>query len=284
VAGVRRIQEKRRRKVRSRIGRRPEWRAAIQAHREIPQNNDESLWSCDPGVPAEIAKDERALNKKRTYPDIRAAESRYVATITPCGTLETSGQWRAVRVVPENVQFVDVQISGKISESTGAKLVLQVTVKDSTGRIWINNKRYESLADTGSYRTDAVLKARDPFQNVYSRVANDMLSARTACDGEPARHPSLHNWNLPKTWPPKRWMAFWSTIGKDYRRSRFCPRLAIRSARVSSGYAEEQYHEWRNLLHRMYVEESGGTLEDPPSSPDRMGVPEGQPATLEPAR
>src|SRR5207253_1749276 len=65
-------------------------------------------------------------------------------------------------------------------ESTGAKLALQVTAKDSTGRVWINNKRYESSADTGSYKTDAALRARDPFQNVYSEVANDMLVAREA--------------------------------------------------------------------------------------------------------
>jgi hypothetical protein len=85
-----------------------------------------------------------------------------------------------VRVCPENVQFVDVSVSGKIVESTGAKLALQVTVKDSTGRVWVNDKQYASSADTGSYKTDAALKARDPFQNVYSEVANDMLAAREA--------------------------------------------------------------------------------------------------------
>ena len=83
------------------------------------------------------------------------------------GTLQTSGQWGAVRVCPGNVQFVDVSVSGKIVESTGARLALQVTVKDSAGRIWVNNERYASSADTSSYKTDVALKARDPFQNVY---------------------------------------------------------------------------------------------------------------------
>jgi len=152
---------------------------ATQADHEIPADEllDVAVRAFDPGIPREIEKDEQALNKKRIYPDIRRAESRYVATMLR-GTLEASGQWGAVRVVPETVQFVDVQVSGKITESTGAKLALQVTVKDSTGRVWINNKRYESSADTGSYKTDAALKARDPFQNVYSEVANDMLAAR----------------------------------------------------------------------------------------------------------
>jgi hypothetical protein len=152
---------------------------ATQADREIPADEllDVAVREFDPGIPPEIAKDEQALNKKRIYPDIRRAESRYVATMLR-GTLEASGQWGAVRVVPEAVQFVDVQVSGKITESTGAKLALQVTVKDSTGRVWINNKRYQSSADTGSYKTDVALKARDPFQNVYSEVANDMLAVR----------------------------------------------------------------------------------------------------------
>jgi hypothetical protein len=151
----------------------------IQAGAEIPQDEllDVGVHTFNPGVPPELAKDEQALNRRRIYPDIRQAESRYVATMLR-STLESSGQWGAVRVVPDNVVFVDVLISGRITESTGAKLALEVTVKDSTGRIWISNKRYESLADTGSYKTDAALKARDPFQNVYSQIANDMVAAR----------------------------------------------------------------------------------------------------------
>jgi len=154
---------------------------ATQANHEIPADEllDVAVRAFDPGIPQQLAKDEQALNKKRIYPDIRQAESRYVATMLR-GTLEACGQWGAVRVVPESVQFVDVLVSGTIIESTGAKLALQVTVKDSTGRIWFNNKHYESSADTGSYKTDAALKARDPFQNVYSEVANDMLAVREA--------------------------------------------------------------------------------------------------------
>jgi len=154
---------------------------ATQAGREIPEAEllDVAVHAFDPGVPPEIAKNEQMLNKKRIYPDIREAESRYVASMLR-GTLEASGQWGAVRVCPGNVEFVDVSVSGKIVESTGAKLALQVTVKDSTGRVWLNNKQYASSADIGSYKTDAALKARDPFQNVYSEVANDMLTAREA--------------------------------------------------------------------------------------------------------
>ena len=152
---------------------------AIQANRQIPDDErlDVGVHSFDPGVPAELAKDEKELVKKHIDPQIRQAESHYAAAMLR-STLESSGQWGAVRVTPASAEFIDVQVSGKILESTGAKLALEVTVKDSMGRIWINGKRYESVADTGSYKTDASLKARDPFQNVYSQIANDMVAAR----------------------------------------------------------------------------------------------------------
>jgi hypothetical protein len=90
-------------------------------------------------------------------------------------------------VVPTNLQFVDVSVTGKILESTGAKLALEVSVVDSTGKPWITKKRYESPADTGSYKTDNALKARDPFQNVYSQIANDMVVIRDAMVAENRR-------------------------------------------------------------------------------------------------
>ena len=151
----------------------------VQADRQIPQDEllDVAIHPFDPGVPPNL--DAKALDKKRINPDIRKAESRYVATLLR-STLESSGQWGAVRVAPESVQFIDVMVTGKIIESTGARLTLEVSVKDATGRVWINARRYSSPPDTGSYKTDAALKTRDPFQNLYSQIANDILAARAA--------------------------------------------------------------------------------------------------------
>jgi hypothetical protein len=161
---------------------------AVQASTQIPEDEllDVGVRNFDTNIPADIANDTDALAKKRIYPDIRKAESRYIPGMIR-STLESSGQWGAVRVVPSNVEFIDVVVSGKIIESTGAKLVLDVSVSDATGRVWIANKRYESAADTGSYKTDASLKARDPFQNVYSQIANDMVTARDAFGAEARR-------------------------------------------------------------------------------------------------
>lgn len=151
----------------------------VQASQQIPDDEllDVGVREFDINITPEEMKDADKLAKERIYPDIRKAEARYIPSLLRA-TLESSGQWGAVRVVPTNVEFVDVTVDGRILESTGAKLAVEVTVKDSTGRVWINNKKYESPADTGSYKTDAALRARDPFQNVYSQIANDMVAAR----------------------------------------------------------------------------------------------------------
>jgi hypothetical protein len=161
---------------------------AVQAQAEIPEAEllDVGIRALDPGIPEELATDEDKLAKRRIYPDIRAAESRFMATMLR-STLESSGQWGAVRVVPEGAEFVDVLLTGTIRESNGARLALEVSVTDSTGRVWLAEKRYESPADIGSYKTDASLKARDPFQNVYSQIANDMVTLRDALLAEQRR-------------------------------------------------------------------------------------------------
>jgi hypothetical protein len=152
---------------------------AKQAVSEIPAEEriDVAIRAFDPGIPEELAADEEALAKKRIYPDLRKAEARYMA-VQLRNTLESSAQWGAVRVAPSAVQFVDLIVDGRIIESTGSHLEIAITAKDSAGRTWLEDKHYEGEADIGSYKTDAALKARDPFQNVYSAVANDLVLVR----------------------------------------------------------------------------------------------------------
>jgi hypothetical protein len=78
-------------------------------------------------------------------------------------------------VVPAAEDTLDVEINGKIIESTGSELRLDVTVTDATGKLWFH-KAYEQAADTRAYKENA--GPRDPFQNIYSNLANDMLAYR----------------------------------------------------------------------------------------------------------
>ena len=165
---------------------------AKQAVVHIPEAEllDVGVRVFDPGIPENIKDDEEALAKKRIYPDLRKAEARYIPTLLR-ETLEATAQWGAVRVIPTSAEFVDVIVTGQLIDSNGGFLSVDVTVTDAAGRVWIKDKRYQSMVDLGAYKTNAAIKARDPFQNVYSEIANDMVIARdklTALDRENIRN------------------------------------------------------------------------------------------------
>src|SRR6187397_853459 len=153
--------------------------AAKQATVHIPEAEllDIGIRVFDPGIPKNIENDDEALAKKRIYPDLRKAEARYMPTLLRA-TLEETAQWGAVRVIPATADFVDVIVTGKVVDSNGGFMAVDITAVDAAGRVWIKDKRYSSLVDLGAYKTNAALKARDPFQNVYSEIANDMVVMR----------------------------------------------------------------------------------------------------------
>jgi hypothetical protein len=146
---------------------------AIQAAQEIPADQllDVGVRLFDDNVP----KDEKRLEREHIFPEVRRAEARYFP-MQIRNTLEGTGHWGQVRVMPADAEALDVYISGRIIESTGQMLRLDVTVQDATGRLWFR-KEYEQIADTRSYK-DTSGRPRDPFQNLYSNLANDMLAHR----------------------------------------------------------------------------------------------------------
>ncbi len=151
---------------------------ATQATIEIPaaQLLDVGVHIFDPGVPKEVEEDPEMMDKTRIYPEIRQAEARYIA-MQLRNTLEDTGHWGTARVVPASVQSFDVTVQGRIVESNGAYLKLEVTVRDATGHVWYEEREYEGRADTRAYK-DGYNNGRDPFENVYVAIANDLLAAR----------------------------------------------------------------------------------------------------------
>lgn len=110
-----------------------------------------------------------------TAPEIREAEARYLPTLL-AATLQQSGHWGVVRVIPEQTAIADVVVRTKIIESTGLELVLEVTASDVSGTTWYT-RRYEGTASRYSY-DPARAAAADPFQDVYNRIANDLAAYR----------------------------------------------------------------------------------------------------------
>lgn len=131
----------------------------------------------DPNIPEDVLEQE----KKRVYPDVRKAESRYFPILIR-DTLEDTGYWGQARVLPADGNGMDVYIDGRIVESTGREIKLDVKVSDATGRTWFT-KTYEGQADLRAYK-DTISKPRDPYDNVYNTLANDLLAARRELTAE----------------------------------------------------------------------------------------------------
>ena len=160
----------------------------IQASTEIPA---EQLLDVGVRLFAEnLPEDEKKMEREHIFPEVRKAEARYIP-MQIRNTLESTGHWGQVRVMPADADALDVYVSGKVLQSNGQMLGLDVTVTDASGRVWFR-KEYEQAADTRSYK-DSNGKPRDPFQNLYSNLANDMLAYRqqlTTADLEAVRRVS----------------------------------------------------------------------------------------------
>jgi hypothetical protein len=138
-------------------------------------------------VRAAVAPDEASLLNVQVVvfdhaddfiPAVRRAEARYVPVLLK-QTLQTSGFWGTVRVVPERPARperpergdVDLTVSGAVRVSHGGELKLEVRAIDATGKVWLD-KDYKAKPDASVYLSKA--SEDDPFQEIYHRIANDL--------------------------------------------------------------------------------------------------------------
>ncbi len=123
----------------------------------------------DPGIDA--LDEEEAI----TTPTVREAEARYMPQVL-METLQGTGAWGAVRVIPNRQSESDLWVDGRILASDGEQLRLAITATDSTGRVW-HRKNYEAHASRYAY-DPTVRGTAEPFQGLYNEIANDLLEAR----------------------------------------------------------------------------------------------------------
>jgi len=146
---------------------------AIQADQPVPEA---ALFDVGIQVFETAAISAEAAREKSTDPKILEAEARFIPFHLK-KTLQQAGQWGAVRVVPARAEEVDVNVSGKLIESNGEKLRVEIKVVDATGRLWFHNE-YVAEATDQSYEALDKKQDRDPYQDLYNTIANDLLAYR----------------------------------------------------------------------------------------------------------
>ena len=143
----------------------------------IEQNNIPEDELLDIGVAVfnpgfdEIDDDQQEL----TFGDVRMAETYYVANMLS-DTLQSTGNWGVVRVIPNDLSSSDLAVHGTILQSDGETMLVHIKVNDSSGRVWID-KEYEEVVSRYSY-DNRLQGSRDSFQGLYNRIANDILRYR----------------------------------------------------------------------------------------------------------
>jgi len=120
----------------------------------------------DPGV-----DEENDPTKSGVYEEIRSAEARYLPYHIKT-TLQSTGYWGAVRVIPSKEVYTDVYLSGTIERSDGEFVTLTVRAEDITGREWFENT-YATQTGVRSYSENRD-RSMDPYQKVFNELANDL--------------------------------------------------------------------------------------------------------------
>lgn len=126
----------------------------------------------DPGIDE---LDDNELD--RVNPTVRNVEARYAPYIL-AQTLQSSGNWGVVRVLPNETTTMDVYIHGQILQSDGETMIIDVSVRDSSGLIWYT-KEYAEHISRFNYEPSQ-RQANDPFQVIYNKIANDLLAYRNS--------------------------------------------------------------------------------------------------------
>ena len=115
-------------------------------------------------------------------PEIREAEARYISYHLR-ETMQQTGGWGAVNVLPTESEVADVIVMGEILESSGEELHLKVSAEDSTGSLWfermylteVTRRDYTDLEDEDNAHEEI-------YQGMYNRIANDLNRYRRNLD------------------------------------------------------------------------------------------------------
>ncbi len=140
----------------------------MHAQQEIPEDQ-----LMDVGIHTfesdELSQDE--AEEEGTSNGIRKAEGHFIPYHLK-STLQQTGHWGAVRVIPTETDSLDLFVKGRIEESNGEHLTLGIEVIDATGRQWFT-KEYKKEASRFAY-ADNRPGQKDAYQDLYNAIANDM--------------------------------------------------------------------------------------------------------------
>jgi len=143
---------------------------------EIPEKQLLDVWIelFEPGALPDDEDEAMGLSM-----EIREAEARYMPEQLRT-TMENTGYWGAVRVVPQDTTGGELLVQGEIIKSDGEELVLRIRASDASGHEWFN-RTYEEEIREGVYKARSLLRnppTEEVFHSLYNTIANDLAEFR----------------------------------------------------------------------------------------------------------
>jgi len=115
------------------------------------------------------------------YSNLRESEAVWFSSQLK-KSLEKSNAWGIVRTVPNADAIMDLMVRGKIIDSNGEILSLQIEAADASGRSWLS-KEYFQRASAYAYNPEIDIKG-DPFKSLFNEIANDLFDIRSGLSSD----------------------------------------------------------------------------------------------------
>ncbi len=122
----------------------------------------------DPGLPENPAD----LQDDSIWPELRRAEaSRFAYKLKE--HLEQSGQFGAIRVTPDDTATGDLYILGRIDQSTGEEVEIQIVAIDIAGKVWLTDSFDHEVSET--FHDDLRNEGKDPYEPLFIETAQEII-------------------------------------------------------------------------------------------------------------
>lgn len=123
----------------------------------------------DPGLP----EDSDEWQKKGIYPELRRAESNRFA-LKMKGALEDTREFGSVRVAPNATATGDLYVLGKIIESNGEDVKINITATDISGKQWFSKDFSHRVKE--KFHSDLRNQGKDPYTPVFEEAAEYIVA------------------------------------------------------------------------------------------------------------
>ena len=121
----------------------------------------------DPGLPEDPDDYDDEV-----WPELRRAEANRFAYKLK-GALEETGQFGAVRVTPDSTATGDIYVLGRIEESNGEDVEIDIEVVDISGRTWLDESYDHEVSE--AFYQDLRNDGKDAYEPLFMEVAADIV-------------------------------------------------------------------------------------------------------------